>query len=117
MATTYKILGQSTPVVTFATNLTAGLITLFSQSCVVSTVTITNTTPLPVVYSIYIARNGSSTTNESTALIYRQTINPYDIIPLTMGITLGFITGSDNIYVQSETASALTFMAFGSKIS
>lgn len=113
MPAAYKVLAQTSLSTPITLSLTSGLLTAFTQSAVISTLTVTNTSSLPAIYSIYICRNGTTVASVNNALIYRQAIEAYDIIPLTLGITLGYITGEDTIYIESESTNQITFTAFG----
>lgn len=106
MALTYKILGQASPAGTTATDLyTVGS----GKSAVVSTLSITNLTALAATGRVYIRVAGASAST-ANALVYDATFAPNSVTALTVGITLA---ATDVITIQSNTGSALTFMAFG----
>ena len=110
MATAYKILGQSAP----ANTSNADLYTVPSAtSTIVSSVTITNTTATAANATIYIRKAGAAaaTTN---ALVYAQSIPGNSTVSYTIGLTLAT---TDVITINTATASALTFQAFGSELS
>lgn len=110
MPTTYKVLGQSAP--TNTSN--ADLYTVGSgKSAVISTISITNDTGTAATGQIYI-RVAGATASLSNALVYNTSFAPNSTTALTFGITLA---ATDVVTVQTGTANALTFMAFGSEIS
>lgn len=109
MATTYKVLGQAAP--TDTSN--ADLYTVpASTEAVVSTLLVTNTTATDTTCRIFI-RVGGAAAGTSNALIYDGVVTANDFKAITVGITLA---ATDVITVQSGTADALTFQAFGSEI-
>lgn len=109
MATTYKILGQSAP----ASTANADLYTVpASTSTVVSSITVTNTTTSVATAQIYI-RKAAAAAAVGNALIYNLAITPNSVNTYTLGLTLAT---TDVITVQTATANALTFQAFGSEI-
>ena len=110
MATNYKILGQASP--TGTTNVNLYTVPASTES-VTSTIAIANTTLLSATARIFVRVNGASpaTTN---AIVYDTAVPGNSVITLTLGITL---SAGDILTVQSGTASALTFHAFGNEIS
>mgnify|MGYP000317128902 CR=1 FL=1 len=109
MATAYKVLGQSAP----ANTSNADLYTVpSSTSAVISTIHICNTTATAATFRIFIRKAGA-TAAASNALCYDMTINGKSVYAFTEGITLAT---TDVITVQTGTANALTFQAFGSEI-
>ena len=109
MATTYKILGQSAP----ANTSNADLYTVpASTSTVVSSIIVTNTTTSVATARIFI-RKAAATAAASNALAYDLAIAPNSVNTYTLGLTLAT---TDVITVQTGTANALTFQAFGSEI-
>lgn len=111
MATSYKILAQACPSTTAETTLgnvpnTAG------TSWVVSTLTITNITALSANATVNICQNNAASSNANT-LMASITIPPDSLNTFTIGLTLG---ANDYVRVTSGTASALTYMLFGSEI-
>lgn len=110
MATAYKVLGQAAPANTSNANLyTVPALT----SAVISTITVSNVTNASATYQIYI-RPGGAAAAVSNALVYNATVAGNDVEAITIGVTLAT---TDVITVQSGTASALTFQAFGSELS
>ena len=113
MATSYLILGQSAPANTSNADLYAVPST---NSAVVSTVAICNTTSSAATANVYVRKATASTpaaAAASNALVYTQTIPAYSTQTYTLGITLA---AYDVITVASSVTSALTFHAFGSQI-
>jgi hypothetical protein len=110
MATTYKVLGQTNPADTSNTN----LYTVPSgTSTVISTLVITNVTAAAAVARVFVRQGGvAATTNNSIA--FDVPVAPNSLNTFTLGITLG---AADVLTVQSATANALAFHAFGSEIS
>jgi len=109
MATTYKVLGQAAP----ADTANADLYTVpASTEAVVSTLLVTNTTAADATCRIFVRVAGAAAA-ASNAIIYDGTAGANDFVAITVGITLA---ATDVITVQSGTADALTFQAFGSEI-
>lgn len=109
MSNVYKILGQSAP---SDTN-NADLYTVpASKSAVVSTLLVTNTTASTATCTIY-ARQAGAPAAKSNAIIYQGEVSGNDFIAITVGLTLAT---TDVITVQSSTADAITFQAFGSEV-
>jgi hypothetical protein len=109
MATTYKVLGQSAPAATTATDLyTVGA----GKAAVVSTIAVTNRSATAATYRIAIRVAGSAISNEEY-IAYDSTVAANDSTMLTIGITLA---ATDVITVYASTAN-LSFNAFGSEIS
>ncbi len=110
MATsTYKILGQSAP----TTTSNADLITVgASKSQIVSTLNVANTTGSAATTRIF-ARIAGAAAAASNALLYDVSIPANTSVSFTLGITLA---ATDVITVQSGTANALTFTAFGTEL-
>jgi hypothetical protein len=112
MATSYLILGQAAP----ANTSVALLYTVpSSTSTVVSTIVVCNTTATAAVASIYCNR-ASATNTAATAIVYQKTIPAYETQTYTLGITMTNGGTADTLYIQTGTANALTFTAFGSQI-
>lgn len=106
MALTYKILGQASPATTTAVDLyTVGA----GKSAVISTLSITNLSAAAVTARVYI-RAGGAASSTANALVYDASFAANSVTALTVGITL---SATDVITVQSNTGTALTFMAFG----
>lgn len=109
MATTYKILGQSAP---SDTN-NADLYTVPSAtSAVVSTLLVTNTTATSANCRIF-ARQAGAAASAANAIIFDGPVPANDFTAITVGITLA---ATDVLTVQTGTADALTFQAFGSEV-
>ena len=110
MATAYKILGQSAP----ANTSNADLYTVpASTSTVVSTISITNTTSSIASANIYVRKAGAAAAT-SNAFVYGQYVPGNSTVTYTVGLTLA---ATDVITINTATASALTFQAFGSELS
>jgi hypothetical protein len=110
MPTTYKVLGQSAPTTTSNTDLyTVGA----GKSAVISTLTVTNDTATAATGRIFV-RVGGAAAGLTNALVYDTTFAPNSVTGFTFGLTLA---ATDVVTVQTNTANALTFMAFGSEIS
>lgn len=110
MPTTYKVLGQSAP----ANTSNADLYTVGAdKSAVVSTLTVTNDTATAATGRIFV-RVGGAAAGLTNALVYDTTFAANSVTGLTFGLTLA---ATDVLTVQTGTANALTFMAFGSEIS
>jgi hypothetical protein len=110
MATTYKILGQARPAVTTV----ADLYTVPSATqAVVSTITATNVDGTASDISIYVVAAAGSA-SEANALVFEAELGANTIQAFTLGLTLG---AGDKLAVQSATASAATYQAFGSELS
>lgn len=110
MAVTNKILGQLSPAVTTA----ADLYTVpASTEAVVSTITASNVDGVASNISIFIVPNGG-TAGASNALVFEAELGVNTIQAFTIGVTLA---AGDRISVQSATASAVTYQAFGSELS
>jgi len=109
MPTTYKVLGQSAPSATTATDLyTVGA----GKSAVVSTIAVCNRAASSATYRIAIRVAGSALSNDEY-IAYDSTVAANDSTMLTIGITLA---ATDVITVYASTAN-LSFSAFGSEIS
>jgi glucose-6-phosphate dehydrogenase assembly protein OpcA len=109
MPTTYKVLAQSAPSATTATDLyTVGS----GKSTVVSTLVVANRAGSPAQYRIAVRVAGATLAN-SQYVAYDVTVGASDSTTLTLGITLA---ATDVITVYASTAN-LTFSVFGSEIS
>jgi hypothetical protein len=109
MATTYKVLGQAAPVDTA----NADLYTVpASTEAVISTIVVSNVTATDATCRIFV-RVGGAAAAAGNALVYDGPVTANDFTAVTVGITLA---ATDVITVQSGTADALTFQAFGSEI-
>jgi hypothetical protein len=110
MPTVYKVLGQSAP----ANTSNADLYTVGAgKSAVISTLTVTNDTATAATGRIFV-RVGGAAASLTNALVYDVSFAANSVTGFTFGITLA---ATDVITVQTGTANALTFMAFGSEIS
>jgi hypothetical protein len=109
MALTYKVLAQSAPAATTATDIyTVGA----GKQAVVSTITVANRSALAVTYRIAVRPAGATLANEHY-IVYEVTVNANDTTALTIGITLA---ATDVVTVYASTAN-LSFNIFGSEIS
>lgn len=109
MATVYKVLAQSAPSATTATDLyTVGA----GKSAVVSTLTVANRATTDATFRVSIAVAGAVTGNKDY-IAYDLTCAGNGVNYLTLGITLA---ATDVIRVYASTAN-LSFTAFGSEIS
>ena len=109
MATTYKVLGQAAP----ADTANADLYTVpASTEAVISTIVVSNVTATDATCRIFV-RVGGAAAAAGNALVYDGPVTANDFTAVTVGITLA---ATDVITVQSGTADALTFQAFGSEI-
>lgn len=106
MATTYKVLGQAAP----ANTSNADLYTVGAgKSAIISTLAIANVTGSSAKARVYCRIAGASAA-AGNAVAYDVTIAGNSTTALTLGITLA---ATDIITVQTDTANALTFTAFG----
>ena len=109
MATTYKVLGQSSPSATTATT----LYTVPSATqTIVSTVTVANRAATAGSYRIAIRVAGASLA-DSQYIAYDVSLPANASDTLTLGLTLG---ATDVITIYASSAD-FTFSAFGSEIS
>jgi hypothetical protein len=109
MATEYKILAQSAPSATTATDiLTVGT----GKQVVVSTITVANRGGSAGSYRIALRQAGASLDN-SQYIAYDVVIAANDTTALTLGLSLG---AADVVTVYSSNAN-LSFGVFGSEIS
>lgn len=110
MATTYKILGQNRPGVTTIVDLYT---VPASTEAVISTITASNVDGGASNISIYVVPSAGSA-SEANALVFQAGLGANTVQAFTIGLTLG---AGDRISVQSATASAVTYQAFGSELS
>jgi hypothetical protein len=104
----YKILGQSAPSATTATN----LYTVPSATeAVISTITVANRANTTATYRISIRPNGATQANEHY-IAYDASLPANDTIALTLGLTMD---AADVITVYASSAS-VSFGLFGSEI-
>jgi hypothetical protein len=110
MPTVYKVLGQAAP----ANTSNANLYTVpASTSAIVSTLVIANTTATAALAEVYVRIAGAAAAT-SNAILYDASIPANSTATFTLGMTLAT---TDIITIQTGTANALTFTAFGSEIS
>lgn len=108
MATTYKVLGQVAP----TANTDTSLYTVpAATSAVCSTLSICNM-GASTTYRIAIRPAGATLANQHY-LTYDATLNTYDTVLLTLGVTLA---ATDVVTVRAGTANVV-FQVFGSEIS
>lgn len=107
MATTYKVLGQSSPAATTNTDLYT---VPASTSTVASTIAICNR-GATTSFRIAIRPAGAAIANQHY-IAYDNYINQYDSIMLTLGITLA----TTDVVTVYAGAATLSFSLFGSEI-
>jgi hypothetical protein len=108
MATRYKVLGQSAPSATTATN----LYTVPSlKETVVSTLVVANRATTLATYRISVRPGGATLANQHY-IAYDVPVEGQDSTTLTLGITLA---ESDVLTIYSSTAN-MSFSMFGSEI-
>jgi hypothetical protein len=109
MAFGYKILGQAAP----ANTSNANLYTVpASTEVIISSLAITNVTATDATYRIYV-RAAGATAADSNALVKGATAAKNTTTTIGIGISLA---ATDIITVQSGTANAITFHAFGTEV-
>jgi hypothetical protein len=109
MAYAYKVLGQSAPSATTATDVyTVGS----GKQAIVSTITVANRSATARTYRIAIRPAGATLANQHY-VAYDVSLAANDTTALTLGITL---TATDVITVYASTTD-LSFGIFGSEIS
>jgi hypothetical protein len=109
MAFGYKILGQAAP----ANTSNAYLYTVGAgKEAIVSSIAIANVTGSDATYRIYIRAAGAAAA-DANALTKDVTATANTTTTIGIGIT---IAATDVITVQSGTANALTFHAFGTEV-
>ncbi len=109
MPTVYKVLAQSAPSATTATDIyTVGA----GKSAVISTIVVANRTTSAATYRIAIRPAGATLANQHY-IAYDITVGLSDSTTLTLGITLA---ATDVVTVYASTAN-LSFNLFGSEIS
>jgi hypothetical protein len=108
MATEYKVLGQSAPAATTATN----VYTVPSSTyAVVSTITVANRGTGAATYRISVRPNGATQANQHY-IAYDTSVPGNDTIALTLGLTAD---AADVFTVYASTGN-LSFGIFGSEI-
>lgn len=108
MATTYKVLAQSAPSATTATDIYT---VPTSTATVVSTMVVANRASTAATYRIAIRPNGATLANQHY-LAYDVAVGGGDSTTLTLGITMD---AADVVTVYASTAN-LSFNIFGSEI-
>lgn len=109
MATAYKVLAQSAPAATTATDIyTVGS----GKSAVISTLVVANRSATARTYRVAVRPAGATLANQHY-LAYDVTVGASDSTTLTLGITLA---ATDVLTVYASTTD-LSFSAFGSEIS
>ena len=108
MATTYKVLGQSNPGITTHTTLYT---VPANTSTVASTLSVCNTST-SATFRVAVRPGGAGITT-SQYIVYDASVNQYDSVFLTLGITLA---ATDVVSVYASSAN-LSFSLFGSEIS
>jgi glucose-6-phosphate dehydrogenase assembly protein OpcA len=109
MATTYKVLAQSNPAATTATDIyTVGT----GKSTVVSTIVVANLAAADAQFRIAIRAGGATLANQHY-IAYNVTVGASDSTTLTLGVTLA---ATDVVTVYASTAT-ISFNLFGSEIS
>jgi hypothetical protein len=109
MALTYKVLGQVNPAAT--TDTTLYTVPAATQA-VLSTINVCNQANATATFRIAVRPAGASLV-AAHYIAYDVTLNAYDSIALTIGITL---STTDVITVRSST-STVSFNAFGNEVS
>ena len=108
MATTYKVLAQSAPSATTATD----IYTVPSATmAVLSTIVVANRAASAATYRIAVRPNGATLANQHY-LAYDVTVGASDSTTITLGITMD---AADVLTVYASTAN-LSFNVFGSEI-
>ena len=108
MATSYKVLAQSAPAATTASD----IYTVPSATeTVVSTIVVANRAAAPATYRIAVRPNGATLANQHY-IAYDVTVGASDSTTLTLGITMD---AADVLTVYASTAN-LSFNVFGSEI-
>ena len=108
MAYTYKVLAQSAPSATTATDVyTVGS----GKQAIVSSLIVCNRSASPVLYRVAVRPAGATLANEHY-LAYDVTVNGSDTTIMTIGVTL---TATDVVTVYASTAD-LSFGIYGSEI-
>jgi glucose-6-phosphate dehydrogenase assembly protein OpcA len=108
LATTYKVLAQSAPSATTATDIYT---VPASTQAVISTIVVANRAASAATYRIAIRPNGASLANQHY-IAYDVTVGASDSTTITLGIT---IDAADVVTVYASTAN-LSFNVFGSEI-
>lgn len=110
MAFGYKILGQSAPSDTNNSDLyTVGA----STEAIVSSIAVANVTATDATYTIYVRDNGAAAA-AGNKLVGGATVSANSTTAIGIGITL---SATDVLTVQTDTADAIAFHAFGTEVS
>lgn len=105
---TYKVLAQSAPSATTATD----IYTVASATqAVISTISVCNRAATPATYRIAVRPNGATLANQHY-ITYDVSVPASDTITLTIGLTLD---AADVVTVYASTAN-LSFSLFGTEI-
>lgn len=108
MALTYKVLGQLSP----AANTNSDIYTVPNNtSSILSTMSICNR-GASTTYRIAI-RPANTAIEDKHYLVYNSTINQYDSVYLTLGVTLG----NTDVVTVYTAANTLSFGVYGSEVS
>ena len=109
MPYSYKVLGQSFP----ASTTIADLYTVPSATnAIVSQISVCNQTSLPASFRVSVAIAGAADT-AAQYVIYDVTVDPTDTLFFDIGMTLA---ATDVVRVKTNTASALSFILFGTQV-
>ena len=108
MATTYKVLAQSAPSATTATDIYT---VPSSTQAVISTIVVANRAATSANYRIAVRPNGATLANQHY-IAYNVTVGASDSTTITLGIT---VDAADVLTVYASTAD-LSFNVFGSEL-
>ena len=108
MATTYKVLAQSAPSATTATDIYT---VPGSTQSIISSIVVANRSASAVTYRIAVRPNGATLANQHY-VAYDVTVGASDSTTITLGITMD---AADVLTVYASTAD-LSFNVFGSEI-
>lgn len=108
MATTYKVLAQSNPAATTATDIYT---VPAATQAVVSTLVVANQAATAATYRVSI-RVGGAASNAKQFIAYDVTVQANDSTAITIGATLG---AGDVVTVYGSSAT-LSFNLFGSEV-
>lgn len=108
MATSYKVLAQSSPSATTNTDIYT---CPTSTSTIISSISVCNRSEFSQTYRIAIRPSGESIANKHY-IVYNATLNSEDSVFLTVGAT---VSASDVVTVYCSSAD-LSFNIFGSEI-
>lgn len=108
MATTYKVLAQSAPSATTATDIYT---VPNATQAVVSTIVVANRSGSNATYRIAVRPNGATLANQHY-VAYDVTVGTFDSTTITLGITMD---AADVLTVYASSAN-LSFNVFGSEI-